>query len=481
MEDDRQTANRRAERGPGQPSPWQIAAVNYNETRVPGSAYCEATDGKLGSVYTALTETLVMRGDWNRLFAERDRATDVVQLPDTFNLLLGTAQGKGIAWNRLGYGIWPPPLANYVHGFESLTRKGRLVRTLAAAREAYAGRLPPEMPRELASGAALGSATDPWDICPVSFVFSAAPSRLAANPYEQLRDAVARDPSAMWILKPTDGCKGEGIVIRRGWKKIAAELSEHAASGANGERSSAPAPPPRNFSPSPPCMCIQRYIGNPLLLERGRRKFDIRCWVLIDAEYGIHLFDQGVLRVSSVPYDPSDVSNRYSHLTNHCIAATHGDYGKYEPTNELFYPAFDAELNARFPQAAARAGGSVLHGLLIPQMKRMVVQTLLAARGNLRVATDYYSAFQLLGYDFLIDDELRAWLCEINASPAVADELLAGLVDALIQSAVDPYCPPIEALIQSTRGGRTPARREADGGRITGRFERLYPERSGSR
>jgi hypothetical protein len=106
MQDERRIGNRRAERVPGQPAPWQVAALNYNEARIPGSAYSEAADGKLGSVYTLLTEALVKRGDWDRLSAERDRATDVVHLPDTFNLLLGTAQGKGIAWSRLGYGMW---------------------------------------------------------------------------------------------------------------------------------------------------------------------------------------------------------------------------------------------------------------------------------------------------------------------------------------------------------------------------------------
>ena len=92
-----------------------------------------------------------------------------------------------------------------------------------------------------------------------------------------------------------------------------------------------------------------------------------------------------MLRSSSVPYDDTDISNLFSHLTNHCIAATHSDYGKYEPTNELFYSEFDAELNQRLPERAAAAGGSVLEGVVLPQIKRMVVQTLLAARENLQV------------------------------------------------------------------------------------------------
>ena len=60
-----------------------------------------------------------------------------------------------------------------------------------------------------------------------------------------------------------------------------------------------------------------------------------------------------MLRTSAVAYDPSDPTNRFAHLTNHCIATEHGDYGKFEATNELFYDDFDAELARRFPAQAA--------------------------------------------------------------------------------------------------------------------------------
>ena len=43
-----------------------------------------------------------------------------------------------------------------------------------------------------------------------------------------------------------------------------------------------------------------------------------------------------------------------------------------------------------------------------------------------------FSAMSWTEGDFLIDADLKAWLCEINASPAVAEELMPKLVRDLI-------------------------------------------------
>jgi tubulin--tyrosine ligase len=175
---------------------------------------------------------------------------------------------------------------------------------------------------------------------------------------------------------------------------------------------------------------------------------------------------------SSDSVGPASCHRRVSH----CLVSTRAPI-RFEPTNELFYEEFDAELRARFPHLAAQAGGSVLRGVVLPQVKRMVVQCMVAARGSLQVASDYYSAFHLLGFDFLVDENLRVWLCEINASPAVADELLPGLISALIRTAVDPYCPPINGIVEQRASRRPVANRRPGDGAVVGAggsFECLY-------
>ena len=89
-----------------------------------------------------LTEVLAARGDWKRAKAERKtieaeteggKKTDELKLPRSFQLLLGTAQGKGIKFGQLGYGMWPPPLVNYYRGFNCICRKAMLIQTLREA------------------------------------------------------------------------------------------------------------------------------------------------------------------------------------------------------------------------------------------------------------------------------------------------------------------------------------------------------------
>jgi len=442
---------------------WHVAALNFNAKRVPFSPFDEEKDGKLGSVYTRVTETLLARGDWERRPALRNKATGELKLPSSYGLLLGTAQGKGIPWGRLGYGIWPPPLVNYTRGFDLLTRKGKLAATLTQAAVDCAGDWPSGMPAALTSGAAVRG-EDKWELAPASFVFH--PSKGEANPYAALRAAYESSASTtrsnLWILKPSEGAKGEGIFILDSLGAIEEHLNKQEARSVEGEAVSS--------------WVVQRYIDNPLLLRVGQRKFDMRCWVLVDAAFNVFLYRHGVLRCASATYDPSNVGDRFSHLTNHCIATEHPDYGTHDsPTNELFYDAFDQELAEGYPeQAAAAADGSVLESIVLPQIKRQVVQTMLAARERLEGDGEYYRQFHMYGYDFLVDADLRVWLCEINASPAVADELLPGLVDSLIRTAVDPFCPPNDELI-SLDGGKESydaKAKEAEKGRE--RFELIF-------
>lgn len=138
---------------------------------------------------------------------------------------------------------------------------------------------------------------------------------------------------------------------------------------------------------------IQKYLEKPLLLEPEHRKFDIRqvlgmlncvfslnfflwavfglcdailrSWVLVDHQYNIYLYREGVLRTSSEPYNSSDLQDMTSHLTNHCIQKEHShNYGRYEKGNEMFFDEFRVYLLNNYNVS--------LETSILPQIKQII-------------------------------------------------------------------------------------------------------------
>lgn len=56
--------------------------------------------------------------------------------------------------------------------------------------------------------------------------------------------------------------------------------------------------------------------------------------------------------------------------------------------------------------------------------------------------------FELFGYDFLIDEDYRTWLLEVNNNPylgvpnAFIKELLPLMIDEMMELVIDPLFPP---------------------------------------
>uniref|UniRef100_A0A7S1JDB9 Tubulin--tyrosine ligase n=1 Tax=Eutreptiella gymnastica TaxID=73025 RepID=A0A7S1JDB9_9EUGL len=164
------------------------------------------------------------------------------------------------------------------------------------------------------------------------------------------------------------------------------------------------------------------------------RKFDIRCWVLLTAPYDVYLFDQASLRTASEPYDPNCLGANLSHLTNHCLQIQHPDFGKWEAGNEMWW----WQLQQYFDSAGR---GCSLEQDIYPQIRRHVRDSLLSVQDHLALSPDY-RAFQLFGFDFMIDDSFKVWLLEINGSPAAAEVLYDSIVEGMVRICLDPVYPP---------------------------------------
>lgn len=109
----------------------------------------------------------------------------------------------------------------------------------------------------------------------------------------------------VWILKPSDGGKGERIKIIAGDKEKSADGAEILA-----------------FIDSQPegsiAWVVSEYIERPLLLP-GNRKFDWRLWVLLGSDYEIRLYKEGVLRFAVI-------MRIVSETCNNCICSGHAVY-----------------------------------------------------------------------------------------------------------------------------------------------------------
>ncbi|KAJ1470671.1 tubulin-tyrosine ligase family-domain-containing protein [Baffinella frigidus] len=339
-------------------------------------------------------------------------------------------------------------LLNYSRGSACLTLKSSMVRTLlahhaatgAGSAEGNAGNA------DSASGAGSAGSAFPAYLPETFIVYPAAGEADLERRRRELRvderaafllaAAAHADGGGVWIAKGSAGMGGNGIEIGRDAKTLLQGIDACGKDTA---------------------WVVCRYIDRPFLL--AGRKFDIRAWALLAPNYTSYLFEEGVARTSSFEYDLSDLSDRKKHLTNHCIQCEAPEYSKFEAGNELSFQQVHEYLQTQNPPAD-------FHLHVLPQIKHIIREALKAGKAKLEPLPDsVLQPFQVFGFDFLLDQDLKVWLLEINGSPASRELLLPDMSLGIITTAIlpsfasDPRAPPqgewaagIEAIRQE-RGG----------------------------
>ena len=177
------------------------------------------------------------------------------------------------------------------------------------------------------------------------------------------------------------------------------------------------------------------------MLFKGR-KFDIRVWALFTAKnHEVYMYRNGYLRTSSDDYDLEN-GNNYVHLTNNCLQKYGENYGIHEDGNTVGFHVLQGFLDHHFPQYNLK-----VEEHFIPRMKDLIIDTFNATKNQLN-PNRRKNCFELLGYDFLIDEDFRLWLIEVNTNPYfgvpntfIAD-LLPKMMDDLLDLVLDPVYPP---------------------------------------
>ena len=177
---------------------------------------------------------------------------------------------------------------------------------------------------------------------------------------------------------------------------------------------------------------VQKYLDNPLLYKK--RKFDIRCFVLVDSNLNVFFCREGHLKGSSELYDINN-TNKFIHITNHSLQKKSLKFEQYEYGNEMSYSDFKSFMQEE------NISIEKFHKM-IEQMKYLVKISFKSV-GNKLLRINPVLCFEIFGYDFILDNDFRPWILEINNNPGlgisspVIEKLVPRMLDDALRLTID--------------------------------------------
>lgn len=207
----------------------------------------------------------------------------------------------------------------------------------------------------------------------------------------------------MWIVKPAAKSRGRGIATFCNLKKLL-DYVELGRTGKNTITSSH--------------WIVQKYMENGLTI--GNHKLDMRQWVLVTDwnPLTIYFYHEFYCRFSVEEYTTSDeaMENSYVHLVNNSIGKTS------ERFNETFLAENGEEVvgfmwsHDQMKNYMHHMNGSDDKFMEMKnRMKDIAVWSLMCGSDAIEHRKN---SWELYGFDFMLDDEFKPWLIEINSSPA---------------------------------------------------------------
>ncbi|RNA32432.1 putative tubulin polyglutamylase TTLL9 [Brachionus plicatilis] len=229
-----------------------------------------------------------------------------------------------------------------------------------------------------------------WDFFPTTFVL---PSE-----YHMFVEEFKRKPGTIWIMKPAGRAQGKGIFLFTDLKDI---TDWKKGENKNAEKLNDPSRDP------PEIYVVQRYLSNPYLI--GGKKFDMRIYVLVTTFNPLkaYLYREGFARLSGTRFSLNSIGDTYVHITNNAI--------------QKQAPNYDPDKGAKWSMQNLRQYLIAKHGLgEVETMFRLMDEIFIKSLQSVQktIINDKH-CFELYGYDILLDSDLKPWLIEINASPAL--------------------------------------------------------------
>ncbi|XP_068186547.1 probable tubulin polyglutamylase TTLL9 [Antennarius striatus] len=225
------------------------------------------------------------------------------------------------------------------------------------------------------------------DFFPVTFALP--------NEYHLFLEKFKKNPDSVWIMKPAGRSQGRGIFL---FKKLADMYSRKEGTCSEEQKDTA----------EEESYVVQRYIEKPYLING--RKFDLRVYVLVTsfAPLKAWLYRDGFARFSSTRFSLSSFDDKYMHLTNVAVQKTAPDY---DPEKGCKW-----QLQQLRRYLTAKNGRDVVEALF-KEMDNIFLSSLQSVQ---KVIINDKHCFELYGYDILLDENLKPWLLEVNASPSLS-------------------------------------------------------------
>ena len=274
---------------------------------------------------------------------------------------------------------------------------------------------------------------------------------------------------AIWILKPASKTnRGFGIKVVRGVKEVLDIVNRPASSRVkklqtcsegrdfekdqkrnreteSGDKGTLSLSKAAGRAGAQEGWIVQLYMDRPMLVSG--RKFDIRCFVLVTNFPGENLrayfFKDAYVRTSSKKYSLVCLSDREAHLTNDAVQNKSKTYGKFEDGNKLSFAEWQTSILKDYPNASP----NIVEDKFRPEMIRLSAISIAAAAKELQ-RTKIHRSFELLGYDYMVDDEFRLILIEINSNPCLEFvcpllfDIISSLLENVVIVALDSQLPP---------------------------------------
>ena len=390
-------------------------------------------------VYDLVTSALHATGSWCEDHAKADG------VPHWNILWTWSSKVRGVDHRDLN--VWQR--INHYPGAKQLTRKDLLNKNLRYYKALYSSN------RKLASM---------FDIMPVTFSLP--------QEYVQFCNAFSEDitfdtsgdagggdregpPKIVyginntWIMKPVGSSRGRGIFIVNSIEEV--EYGE--------------------------AFVIQKYLSNPLLVHG--HKFDLRLYVLVTCFNPLEawIYEEGFARFCAFSYskERDGLGNKFVHLTNSSVQK------EILKDPDFAYPEYLQPIKDAEDPLLSLPGGSKCSlaylkvklgdmGIEWGGVWRKIVDAVLAALFAAQAKIPFQAnSFELFGFDVMLDQDLKVWLIEVNASPSLGtdtplDKLVKRNLLCDIVRLVDPVPYDRPGLLKALLMRRTAKAASGDGG-----------------